>query len=150
MKTIALFCSTSSNYSSTINSQAESQAQIFTQEVNEICLESDPNDDENSVTTPTPAGISTYRLDTTRRRKREQDAIDSRMEHLLDTVQERVENLGVKRSKHEYFANYLACQLEQLPPQVARSLEVEFTTKVNSMIDEYEALRYEVVQQNDW
>lgn len=39
--------------------------------------------------------------------------------------------------RHEAFASYLTSRLEMLPLNVARDLEVEFTCRVNSILDLY-------------
>lgn len=76
-----------------------------------------------------------------RGRKRAHEEIDAQMQTLLGSVQEQVDSWKAKRFRHEHFALYLANQLEQLPAQVARSLEFEFLAKVNSVIDEYETIQ---------
>ncbi|XP_029734461.2 uncharacterized protein LOC115269814 [Aedes albopictus] len=134
---------TSSNYSQPC-SQSSTQQNSQSEARPPAILEDDlPDHDETAAEeeydTPTLSSTPT----TSRAKKRKADVVDTQMQHLLETVQERVDGWGMKRLRHERFALYLAEQLEHLPLQVARSLEVEFVTKTNSLIDQYESLQYE-------
>lgn len=99
---------------------------------------------DTSATTPVGSTPSGHR----QRRRKLDDGVEMQMQSILASVQERVDGWGAKRPRHERFASYLAAQMEQLPLQVARSLEVEFIGKVNSLIDECEALQYESSDEN--
>lgn len=62
--------------------------------------------------------------------------IDVRINTILDKVEDMVSvPLGANGRRHEAFAQYLTSRLEMLPLSVARDLEVEFTCRVNSILD---------------
>lgn len=65
-----------------------------------------------------------------------ENPIDERINSILDQVEDLVSfPQGARGGRHDPFAHYLTSRLEMLPLNVARELEVEFTCRVNSILD---------------
>ncbi|EAT46137.1 AAEL002643-PA [Aedes aegypti] len=135
-----------SNYAAPGSSGSSQSCSQANSEVDAAEQEEDGEENmlDTSATTPVGSTPSGHR----QRRRKLDDGVEMQMQSILASVQERVDGWGAKRPRHERFASYLAAQMEQLPLQVARSLEVEFIGKVNSLIDECEALQYEPSDEN--
>lgn len=69
-------------------------------------------------------------------RKRRRTDIDDRIHTILDEVQNMVTVPDRNNDKrHASFGAYLIDRMEMLPLQVARDLEVEFISRVNTLLD---------------
>ncbi|XP_062537980.1 transcription factor Adf-1-like [Armigeres subalbatus] len=137
---------TSSNYTSPSISQQispsiDEEETEYVEDDTDVSMRANNNQDTETANEATPHNKEVHQT-----QKRVPDAVNAQMNNVLKTVQERVESWGRKRGRHERFALYLAEQMEQLPVQIARSLEVEFIAKVNQMIDEYENLQFDSIE----
>ncbi|EAT40740.1 AAEL007545-PA [Aedes aegypti] len=68
------------------------------------------------------------------KKKKAERSIDDKIHTILDDL---VAAPGKTKSQHASFGAYLAERMDMLPLQVARDLEVEFTSRVNSLLDLY-------------
>ncbi|XP_058839866.1 uncharacterized protein LOC131695398 [Topomyia yanbarensis] len=81
--------------------------------------------------------LNDSRAETNKTKKRKID-IDERILAILDDVQQSiVTGPASSGNRHMSFGSYLVDRMEMLPLHVARDLEVEFTNRVNSLLDLY-------------
>ncbi|XP_062538739.1 uncharacterized protein LOC134207014 [Armigeres subalbatus] len=91
-------------------------------------------DVENENSTP----MSSTSVSEPNKRKRKELALDNKMHKIMDIVGDVASSIQSEQTnRHKDFCCYLGRRMSMLPKKVARDLEVEFTARVNGLIDIY-------------
>lgn len=89
-----------------------------------------------SYTPVTAAGQRKRRINAASERTASAEALESKMHNIIDIVGDVTSSMQNQiANRHKDFCSYLGQRMSMLPMRVARDLEVEFTKRVNELID---------------